>query len=246
MDARECAATVHPSVSRVGGAFMVDAGVAASANALGLTFFEFYVVGRAGVLGPVDAAVVQSQLSLLEPSAVAAAWTRAVSVTDPYRAALAYAQCNRAWGRRTLGRAPHLARTAVLAATLVGALPVGDLPLVAGWRDLRRPDDAPALVAHLLQTLREFRGAVHALAVVQAGLTPVEAIVAGPDGPQRAPLLGWPGPYPDPVPLATRRRHAEELTDADAATPFETLTPAERTEFVRLCEELRATLRPPS
>ena len=89
---------------------------------------------------------------------------------------------------------------------------------MAGWRALPLPPDPPARLAQLLNVLREYRGALHARAVAEAGLAPVEAIVAGPDGPERAGLLGLatavPGRRP---PSPSARPEAEVRTDDLAA-----------------------------
>ena len=75
----EAAAAVHLAVSRLGGGFMPDPGVAARADELGLSFWEFYVAGRAGVLGPVPGSEVATALALLEPGAVTTAWDAVIA-----------------------------------------------------------------------------------------------------------------------------------------------------------------------
>jgi hypothetical protein len=232
VNARDCARAVHQAISRLGGGFMVDPAVAEAARRLGLTFFEFYVAGRAGVLGPVPADQVAAELPLLAPNALTQAWVAAGRAVPPQVASAAYAECNRRWGRARLRGSPDTPRVAVLAETVVDGLPLENLPLVAGWRALPRPDDPAARAAHLLQTLREYRGALHGHAVADVGLSPLAAIVAGPDGPARAALLGWREPMPDPRPFVAQRRAAEERTDDLAAGQFAVLSPGERCEFV--------------
>ena len=248
MNALECSRQCHNAVSRVGGGFMVAPLTAQTASDLGLSFFEFYLLGRAGVLGPVDAAQVAAQLDLLEPDMVAEQWRAGLAKADPIMVATEYARCCQEWGRDRLQHVDELAEASRLARRIVASMELSDLPLVAGWRALPlhgeddRSDCAAGLV-QLLQTMREYRGALHAHAVRQAQLSPVEAIVAGPDGPQRAAQLGWPEPYPDPAGCSERRAVAELRTDELAAAQFEVLSDSERDDWVALCTQLLQAVR---
>jgi hypothetical protein len=235
-------------VSRVGGGFMVAPLTVQTAGDLGLSFFEFYLLGRAGVLGPVNAEQVAVQLDLLEPDMVAEQWRSGLAKADPIVVATQYARCCQEWGRNRLQQVDGLGDASRFARRIVASMDLVDLPLVAGWRALRLPgegdsSDCAAGLAQLLQTMREYRGALHARAVRQAELTPVEAIVAGPDGPQRAAQLGWPEPYPDPASCSERRAVAELRTDALAAAQFGVLSDSERVEWVALCGRLLRSSR---
>jgi hypothetical protein len=232
LSALECAERTHVAISRIGGGFMVSPSVSVAAQRLDLSFLEFYIVGRAGVLGRVSSDRVAQQLALLNPDMVAQQWNSAIAKVDPHDGARAYAECCREWGSRRLTDAAVVARAVPLVERLVAALPVQDLALVAGWRALAQPGDTSSRLTHLLNTLREFRGALHARAVGHCGLDPVEAIVAGPDGPQRAGQLGWPPPYPDPAPYAGRWAQAEALTNEWASQPYRVLDEAQREQLV--------------
>jgi hypothetical protein len=231
----ECTIESHRAVSRLGGGFMVAPQVTMRAAELGLTFFDFYLAGRAGVLGTHAAPEqVTASLALLEPGTVRASWARARAQVDPLLASQAYARCAVEWSACLESRGRE--RLAALTTRVVAALdPATTTPLVAGWQRLvaeaAANTDSAGVCVLALNTLREFRGAVHGAAVLAVGLHPVEAIVAGPDGAERAGLLGWPVPYPDPAPFAARRAEAEALTDTGAAAAFETLDPDERAEF---------------
>ena len=95
------------------------------------------------------------------------------------------------------------------------------MPLFAAWRAMPLPDDSPgaraAVLAHLL---REHRGAAHLLAVRASGLSPLEAIIAGPEGEAGATAFGWQPPFPPFEPLVRRRSWAEALTDRIAGEAF--------------------------
>ncbi|MGH3327270.1 MAG: helix-turn-helix domain-containing protein, partial [Streptomycetales bacterium] len=100
------------------------------------------------------------------------------------------------------------------------------------------PGDAAARAAHHAFVLREHRGGLHVLAVLASGLTPLEATLAGPGGPEEATAHRWPEPYPAVgVELRDRHARAERLTDRLAAPAYEVLGEAEGHELVRLARE---------
>lgn len=83
------------------------------------------------------------------------------------------------------------------------------------------------------------RGGGHLLAVAAEGLTPLEAILAGP-GPAKAAANGWHPPYPPVASGASRRlAAAEQRTDALAGTAYACLDAGERAELVALLESAR-------
>jgi hypothetical protein len=118
------------------------------------------------------------------------------------------------------------------------------MPLFAAWRAMPLPDDSPgaraAVLAHLL---REHRGQAHLLAIRASGLTPLEAIIAGPDGQAGATAFGWQPPYPAFEPLVRRRSWAEALTDRIAGDAYRSLPPGERVELVNLLDAAAASVR---
>jgi hypothetical protein len=70
--------------------------------------------------------------------------------------------------------------------------------------------------------------------VAAHGLTPLEAILAGP-GQRKAAANGWHPPYPRLTSQTARRlAAAERSTDTLAGTPYGCLDGAERAEFVAL------------
>ena len=98
------------------------------------------------------------------------------------------------------------------------------MPLFAAWRAMPIPDDSPgaraAVLAHLL---REHRGAAHIIAIRASDLTPLEAIIAGPEGEAGATAFGWQPPYPPFEPLMRRRAWAEAVTDRIAGEAYRVL-----------------------
>lgn len=238
MEATEAAEAVKGAVDSVGGAFMTSRATRARGAALELPDWRIYVAGRAGVLGDVDADVVTAALVFFPPPWVREHWEAARAVLPPAEAAREYAEACRDWGRAKLGAAEGLDRLAALAERVVAAVDPPGLPLFSGWRALPLPEDPPARVAQLLMVLREHRGNAHALAVLAHGLTPLEALVAGPNGPSNATFFGWPPPYPDPGPVRERWRAAEAATGRLVAPAFTALDAAERAELVGLVTAL--------
>jgi hypothetical protein len=205
---------------------------------LGLDFLQFYVAGRAGVLGRTSPDVVVAALGLFEPGLVRARWTEACAIVDPALAAAQYAQVCVEVGRQRPQLVEVAPRLCMLAARVVDAVELPGLPLFAGWRELPLPPDATGRAAQLLQVLREHRGGLHGLALRACGLSPRQAIVAGPDGPDRAVMLGWSAPWPDPEPLRAAWARAERMTDELAAPAYAALHSDERAELVRLLDHL--------
>ena len=96
----------------------------------------------------------------------------------------------------------------------VAAAEASGMPLFAAWRAMPLPDRVargPGAAGLLL--LREHFAGAYLLAVRAAGMTPLEAVLAGPEGEAGAAACGWPPPYPPVGPLVRRRLWAEAVTD---------------------------------
>jgi hypothetical protein len=91
-----------------------------------------------------------------------------------------------------------------------------------------------ARAAVLLHLLRHHRAGAHLIAIRAAGLSPLEAIVAGTDGESGAIAFGWQQPYPPPAPLLRRWIWAEAVTDRLVGESMRALEIYERREFVGL------------
>src|SRR5688500_19301828 len=98
MDARAAAAATAGAVSAVGSHFMLDGNTYKRGAELGFQGLDFYVTGRGGALGDVDADVVSAAFTFFEPSAVRTLWDQGTSVMPASRAALEFAACCAAWG----------------------------------------------------------------------------------------------------------------------------------------------------
>jgi hypothetical protein len=196
---------------------------------------ELYVVGRGGVLGDGPGAAVAAAIGFFEPGLVAAAWDAGRARAPVAETVARYADVCRDWGRHRWGDLDGVDRLAGLLGAVAAAADAAGWPLFAGWRAQPLPGDAPGRAAQLLHVLREHRGGAHLSAVRAVGLSPLQAIVAGPTGPASVPFYGWSGPVPAvDDDLRSRHARAEELTDEMAAPAYAVLDDAEAADLLDL------------
>jgi helix-turn-helix protein len=204
----------------------------------------FYFAGRGGVLGDVDASVVIAAMGYWHPDLVRKMWDRGVAVAGAREGARRYNLACAAWANDHLAGFEQADRLADLADRVVAGVEESGLPLFAGWRAETRADAGPAKLLQLIHVMREWRGAVHLVAITAAGLGPLEAILTN-EGPQQAAFFGWRGDLPDCAHLKERHVTAQETTDRLIAEVYErALTAEERAEFVDLVRALGAVVLP--
>lgn len=244
MTPEQTAAASKPAVLEVGGAFHRCPETLRRARLLGLNSWAFYVTGRGGVLGAVEAGTVAAALGFIAPEAVADGWDAAARLAGPAEVATAnYIECGR-WGVEQLTDVPGVVRLAELTGRAVHAADPTGMPLFAAWRALPLPDEAPgALAAAHLHLLREHVIGAHLIAVRASGMNPLAAVLASPEGQAGAIACGWPPPYPPVGPLIRRQLWAEAVTDRITSAAFAVLDRAERAELVDLLGVTRAHLR---
>lgn len=228
-------------VGRLGGAWMFDAGTAARGTELGLGVWSWYHCGRGGVLGDCDPAVLVAAFGFFPPALQAKAWSKGLAVLPAAEAAREYAAACADWGRRTLPDDPALA---ALLEQAMAAAEVAGLPVFAGWRALLQssPLTGAGRLALALQVAREHRGANHLVAVVAAGIPPLQAVVSGRYGTSNAEFFGWPQPWPDPEAAREAMLDVETVTDALVRPAYAALSESERDQLVT---GLRALSLPP-
>jgi hypothetical protein len=229
------AQAARQAVSGLGGAFMLSPEAKAAGKETGLRGRELYVVGRGGVLGDGPGEAVAAAIGFFAPSLVMSAWEAGRAKAPVGQTVARYAQVCCDWGRIRWADLDGVDRLADLLGAVAAAADPAGWPLFAGWRAQPVPDDAPGRVALLLHVLREHRGGAHLSAVRAVGLTPLQAIVAGPHGPASVAFYGWDGSVPD-VDDEARARHAraEELTDEMAAPAYAALGDGEQAQLLDL------------
>jgi hypothetical protein len=174
MTIEEVVAEACPRIGALGAAFYFRPETVARGKELGLDGFRFYFLGRGGVLGDVEPAVVQSAFGYFEPGLVAKMWSSArerANVT-PREAGRAYVAISQEFGRRYFGGLPGLDGFCAAAETVVADVNPAGLALYAGLSSEPLADDRPARAMQLVTVLRELRGSIHLLAVVAAGVSP--------------------------------------------------------------------------
>ncbi|WP_433129420.1 SCO6745 family protein [Micromonospora sp. CA-240977] len=243
MTPEQVAAASKPVVLDLGDAFARDPATLRRARLLGISGWAFYISGRAGALGDVRAETAAAALGFIAPDAVADGWDAAARVVPPVEvAAASLAECCR-WGAQQLDARPATERLAVLVEQAVVAADASAMPLFAAWRAMPLPDLSPgARTAAGLRLLREHFTGAYLLAVRAAGMTPLEAVLAGPEGEAGAVACGWPPPYSPIGPLVRRRLWAEAVTNRLVAPAFTALGPAAGAELVELLHRTRADL----
>jgi hypothetical protein len=231
----QAAALSRGSIDQLGSAFAEDPATLRRARQLGLTGWAFYLVGRAGVLGDVDPVVVQAAIGLVAGEAVRDGWTTASRVAQPAEVARYHREECRRWGRERLEVFDGVAKLTDLAGRVVQAAEAAGMPLFAAWRAVSAPLGEPgADAAALLHLLREHWAGAYLLAIRAAGLTPLEAILTGPEGEAGALAAGWQPPYPQPGLSLRRLIRAQALTDRIVGQALAVLSVPERTELVEL------------
>jgi len=244
LDALTAAHAARSPVGDLGGRFMLDRATFAQGAQLGFKpGFEFYVLGRFGVLGPVPAAVVVASAVFINPEALATFWASALATASPDKGAALFNEICQNYGRAHLAAVPDLDRFVALAEKVIDGASMINAPIAAGWRTLPRAADVEGKAQQLLHMLRELRMARHAVCVQVEGLTPIEAIIAGPGGAANAKMFGWPEPFPDPAPLSARRAAAEAKTDQLSANDFAVLTESEQSEFVEALGRIAPSIK---
>ncbi|MDW3216652.1 MAG: hypothetical protein R8G01_21855 [Ilumatobacteraceae bacterium] len=158
------------AIGTVGAAFYFHPDTLARGKAAGLDGFRFYILGRGGVLGDVEPAVVHGAFGYFHPGLIAKMWTTAAERVAPREAARMYHQCAHELGRSALAEVDGLDGFVDAASQIIGSVEGASLPLFTAMRAEPVPEDAPAAAIHQAMVLRELRGSVHLLALVAQGL----------------------------------------------------------------------------
>jgi hypothetical protein len=238
LGARDAAIAAKAPIGSLGGAWMSVPEEEQLGASLDFHDWQFYYLGRHGVLGDVDPDVVLAAAYIFPPEYLRQEWTVARSIMTPAEGLRHYLTLCHGWGRSVMGGWADAERLAELGQRVIDGSDVLGLPLFAGWRAVPVPDDAGARVAHVCQVLREHRGACHGVAMVALQMHPLTAILANPDSSrpeENASEYGWQPPFPE-MSDADRalRVRVEELTDDLVAQAYEALDAAERAELVAL------------
>ena len=245
MDARELMARTCPATGDVGAAFYFHPDtVAYGKDTLGLDGFRFYFLGRGGVLGDVDPAVVHAAFGYFNPGLVAKMWTSAAEKVPPRDAARQYIECGHRLARSVLTDVDGLDAYAAAAGTIINAADDSALSLFAGLRAEEVPADPAAAAFHQAMVLRELRGSAHLVAVAAVGLTSVVAHQI--KRPNDVQSFGWPEDLAAPTDAQRAALdRAEDITNEMLAPVFDAVDDAGADALIAGIDAMHAAFYPP-
>ncbi len=161
-----------------------------------------YFAQRAAAMGRVGAGPVAASFYVFNPSLVAHFLPAAWDIAGPEAAVAARYRGVGAAYARLLGEeqlaSPELAEAAELARRAAAGCTVPGRPLYAAHADLAWPDEPHLALFHALTLIREHRGDGHVAALLDAGLSGLEALVShtatgrGFTQPAAQATRGWP------------------------------------------------------
>lgn len=158
------------AIGTIGAAFYFHPDTVARGKEAGLDGFRFYILGRGGVLGNVEPAVVHGAFGYFHLGLIAKMWTSGSERVAPRDAARLYHGCAHELGRAKLADVEGLDGFVEAVTQLIDSVEGASLPLFTAMRAEPVPDDLPAAALHQAMVLRELRGSVHLLALVAQGL----------------------------------------------------------------------------
>ncbi len=212
MTSTEVAQATSAPLGKVGGVYYFHPDTLAKGKEMGLDGFRFYVLGRGGVLGDVEPAVIESAFGYFTPELISKMWTSAKDIVDPRDAARALLQCAYGIGRQAFASidATVLEGFNQAAEVVRNTAHPASLSLYAGYAGEPAPTDAAGLAMHNAICLRELRGSVHLAAIALSALEP--AVAHAIRRPDDIGLFGY-----AELPEMTDADRAE-LVEVDAAT----------------------------
>jgi hypothetical protein len=230
MNATELSQITADPIQLVGMSFYFAPSTVERAKERGLNVFQFYGLGRGGVLGDADYETVFDAFTFFSHSAMGMLWTASREKGDPVETAEAHLSAAYAYADDTFGAIASdvLANFASATRKVVDAVESGHHRLFDGYKQFAVPLD-PVHAAYLGSVLlRELRGCVHIDAIGEAGITAAEAAYL-----QEPTIFKMHGYTDDDAPVVTpeleaKKAKAEAITSAAMAAYFEVLSDEER------------------
>lgn len=241
MTPEELVSATAASINSIGAVYYFHPDtIAHGKEALGLDGMRFYLFGRAGVLGDVEAPVVTSAFGYFAPAVVAKLWNSSKEKCSPRDAGRAALECNAKIGRDMLGDVAELAGFCDAAEQVVADVNPAGLSLYAGVAAEPLPEDLPARAMQLAVCHRELRGSAHLAAVIAHGVHP--SVAHAIRRPNDIETFGWPA---DLVVTDADRRNleaADVTTDAMSALHYSSLSDEQRAAFAAGADAIAAAL----
>ncbi len=236
----ELVQAVSPTLGSAGASFYFHPATLERGKAAGLDGFRMYALGRGGVLGDVEAAVVTSAFGYFNPGLVAKIWNSAKEVMAPREAGRLYMECCADHGRSHLAAVEGLDAFNAAAEKVIAAVDLSALALFAAIAAEPKVDDAPGRAMQNVAILRELRGSVHLVAIAAKGLSAEMAHRI--KRPSDVEMFGWAtGVEPSDEDRA-KWDAAETLTDELLCAPWSVLDVAEAQAVAATVEAIGAAL----
>jgi hypothetical protein len=242
MTPEELIADVCPKIRDLGWAFYFTPETIAVGEQLGLDVFQLYCLGRGGVLGDVESAVVVSAFGYFNPSTVSGLWNAAKEILAPREAGRIYMECSANLGRSKFADIEGLDAFCAAAGALNDAADPVALTLYAGISAEPLVDDTPGRAMQLVTVLREFRGSAHLLALRASGLDGKTAHFI--HRPNDIAMFGWSEDDPPVITDVERAKWqaAEALTDQLILPAYAVLDEAGQTALVKGINAIQVAL----
>jgi hypothetical protein len=242
MTNEELIATACPIINDIGWAFYFGPATIARGAELGLDPVQFYAMGRGGVLGDVEPAVVSAAFGYFNPTMVAGLWNAGKQKVSPRVAGAAYMECSAEHGRAKLAGVPGLDAFVAAGEKVLAACNGDGFALFAGTAAEPAAADASGRAMQLLTILREYRGCAHLVAIRAVGLDTRTAHFA--KRPGDIAMFGWTA---DDAPtlddsVQAKMAEAEALTDRLVTPAYAALPQAERAAFVATLAAIQVAL----
>ncbi|NNC81877.1 MAG: hypothetical protein HKN94_17175 [Acidimicrobiales bacterium] len=234
-----CTTTAAP-IGTIGAHFYFQPETLAAGKEIGLDGFRFYILGRGGVMGDVDNAVVQSAFGYFDPALIERMWDSARERVPAREAAAAYLEASYTVARSTVAASPTLEAFVDAAAKVVANVDRSGLPLFAGYASMPVPDDTVAAAYHYAVLLRELRGSVHLASVAAAGLH--SRVAHQMRRPDMVEFFGWTEELDVVDEHHDRRARADEMTDDAMTQIYSVLSADEAAAFAVGVEEMAQAL----
>jgi hypothetical protein len=241
MDPRAVMQATAGKIGDIGAAFYFAPDTLQVGKDAGLDGLRFYILGRGGVLGDVEAGVVRAAFGYFEPGLVDKMWGSAKQVMAPREAARRYIGCAHALGRAKFAGIDGLDGFLDAASIVIGAVEGASLPLFEAVRCEPVPEDAAGAAMHQVMVLRELRGSVHLLALTACGLESRHA--HGIKRPREFKLFGYENEIEVTDEDRARWLRAETLTDDILAPAYDHLTADQAAAFTAAVDAMHAAVK---
>ena len=227
-----------PKIGSLGASFYFHPDTMAVGLAHGVKGYRWYILGRGGVLGDVEAPVVKAAFGYFAPSLITKLWDSSRTILAPREAGRIYHECCAAIGRARFSAIPELDEFNIAMAKIVAAQSPDGLPQFAGIAAEPLADDAAGRALQLTAVVRELRGSVHLLAVIATGLTTQVAHFL--KRPNDYGLFGWTEPPEVRGSDQARLEAAERMTDELVLDAFSAVSAEEADLVVRVLTAMEA------